>query len=200
MLITNILLYNWSDNMLNHIGTQIIETERLILRPFEYEDNEAMLKYWIADEKIQSMYSEPTYTTKESVKELLDKYISSYKNNDYYRWAVISKDNNECIGQIAFFFVDSNNNFAEIEYCIGTEFQCKGLATEATKAIIDFGFKKINLHKIQICHKSINIPSKRVIEKCGFNFEGALRDYFFINGKYVDRLYYSILENEYIEK
>ena len=133
--------------MLNHIGTQIIETERLILRPYAYEDDEAMLKYWIADEKIQSMYSEPTYTTKEFVRELLDKYISSYKNNDYYRWAVISKDNNECIGQIAFFLVDSKNNFAEIEYCIGTEFQCKGLATEATKAIIDFGFKKIKIKK-----------------------------------------------------
>lgn len=184
--------------MLNHIGTQTIETQRLILRPFTYKDNEAMLNYWIADEKVQSMYSEPIYTTKEAVRELLDKYISSYEKNDYYRWAVILKENNECIGQIAFFLVDSKNNFAEIEYCIGTEFQCRGLATEATKAIIDFGFKKINLHKIQICHKSINIPSKRVIEKCGFHFEGKLRDYFCMDGKYVDRLYYSILENEYI--
>lgn len=183
--------------MLNHIGTQTIETERLILRPFVYQDDEAMLKYWIADEKIQSMYSEPTYTTKEAVRELLDKYISSYEKNDYYRWAVISKENNECIGQIAFFLVDNKNNFAEIEYCIGSEFQCKGLATEATKAVIDFGFNKIKLHKVQICHKSINIPSKRVIEKCGFHFEGTLRDYFYMNGQYVDRLYYSILENEY---
>lgn len=64
--------------MLTHTGTTAIETERLVLRRFEYSDNEAMLKYWIADEKIQSMYSEPVYTTKEEVKELLDKYIGSY--------------------------------------------------------------------------------------------------------------------------
>ncbi len=183
--------------MLNHIGTRTIETERLILRQFAYSDDDTMLKYWIADEKIQSMYSEPTYTTKEAVNELLDKYISSYDKNDYYRWAIISKDNNECIGQIAFFLVDSKNNFAEIEYCIGSDFQCKGLATEATKAVIDYGFKNIGLHKIQICHKSINIPSRRVIEKCGFHYEGTLRDFFYMDGKYVDRLYYSILENEY---
>ena len=113
------------DNMLNHIGTQTIETDRLILRQFKYSDDDAMLKYWIADEKIQSMYSEPVYTTKEEVKELLDKYISSYAKDDYYRWAIISKDNNECIGQIAFFLVDSKNHFAEIEYCIGSDFQCK---------------------------------------------------------------------------
>ena len=50
--------------MLTHIGTDTIETERLILRKFKISDDEAMLKYWIADEKIQSLYSEPVYTTK----------------------------------------------------------------------------------------------------------------------------------------
>ncbi len=183
--------------MLTHIGTQTIETDRLILRQFTYQDDDAMLKYWVADEKIQSLYSEPTYKTKEAVKELLQKYISSYDNNDYYRWAIISKENNECIGQIAFFLVNSNHHFAEIEYCIGSNFQCKGLATEATKAVIAYGFTEMNLHKVQICHKSINIPSKRVIEKSGCTYEGTLRDYFYMDGKYVDRLYYSILRSEF---
>ena len=164
--------------MLKHVGTNIIETERLILRPFKYTDDDAMLKYWVADEKIQSLYSEPTYTTKEEVKELLDKYIGSYEREDYYRWAIIDKEKQECIGQIAYFLVDSKNHFAEIEYCIGSEFQCRGLATEATKAVITYGFKEINLHKVQICTKTINKPSQRVIEKCGLIYEGTLRDYF----------------------
>lgn len=59
--------------MLTHIGTQTIETDRLILRRFEFSDNKAMLRNWIADEKIQSMYSEPVYTTAEAVNELLKK-------------------------------------------------------------------------------------------------------------------------------
>ncbi len=186
--------------MLTHIGTQVIETERLILRPFQYSDDDAMLKYWIADEKIQSMYSEPVYSTKEDVKGLLDKYIGSYKKDDYYRWAVIDKANNECIGQIAYFLVDNKNHFAEIEYCIGSDFQCRGYATEATKAVIDYGFNKINLHKVQICTKTINKPSKRVIEKCGFTYEGTLRDYFYMNNQYIGRLYFSILREEYENK
>lgn len=186
--------------MLTHIGTNMIDTENLILRRFEYTDNDAMLKYWVADKKIQSLYSEPVYTTKEAVNELLDKYISSYENNDYYRWAIIEKNSGECIGQIAFFLVDSKNHFAEIEYCIGSEFQCRGYATEATKAIIRYGFKKMNLHKIQICTKTINKPSKRVIEKCGFTYEGTLRDYFYMNGNYVGRLYFSMLRNEFESK
>lgn len=111
--------------MLTHVGTNAIETERLILRRFEYTDDDAMLKYWVADEKIQSLYSEPVYSTKDEVKGLLDKYIGSYEKNDYYRWAVVEKTTGECIGQIAYFLVDSKNHFAEIEYCIGSDFQCK---------------------------------------------------------------------------
>lgn len=183
--------------MLTHIGTQTIETERLILRRFEYTDDDAMLRYWIADEKIQSLYSEPVYTTKEAVKELLDKYIGSYEREDYYRWAIIEKDSVECIGQIAYFLVDNKNHFAEIEYCIGSDFQRQGLATEATKAVIAYGFEKMNLHKVQICTKTINAPSKRVIEKCGLTYEGTLRDYFYMNGEYVGRLYFSILKDEW---
>ncbi len=183
--------------MLTHNGTDTITTDRLILRKFEYSDDDSMLRNWIADEKIQSMYSEPVYSTKEEVKELLDKYIGSYERPDYYRWAVIEKASGECIGQIAYFLVDSKNHFAEIEYCIGAEFQCRGYATEATKAVIAFGFDRINLHKVQICTKTINKPSRRVIEKCGFTYEGTLRDYFFMNGEYVGRHYFSILREEY---
>lgn len=79
--------------MLTHIGTETIETDRLILRKFQYTDDDAMLKYWIADEKIQSLYSEPVYTTKEAVKKLLDTYIGSYEKEDYYRWAILQKLN-----------------------------------------------------------------------------------------------------------
>lgn len=93
--------------------------------------------------------------------------------------------------------VDESNHFAEIEYCIGRKFQGYGYATEAAKAVIGFGFEKINLHKVQICHKSMNQKSKRVIEKCGLKYEGTLRDFFFVGDKYVDRLYYSILKDEY---
>ena len=186
--------------MLTHTGTITIETERLILRRFEYSDDEAMLKYWIADEKIQSLYSEPTYSTKEEVKGLLDKYISSYAREDYYRWAIIDKENGECVGQIAYFLVDNKNHFAEIEYCIGSQFQCRGYATEATKAVIDFGFKKMNLHKVQICTKTINAPSKRVIEKCGFTYEGTLRRaYRIYDGSVREVRVYSMLREEYEE-
>ena len=56
--------------------------------------------------------------------------------------------------------------------------------------MIRYGFEKMNLHKVQICTKEINAASKRVIEKCGFTYEGTLRDYFYMDGAYTGRLYF----------
>ena len=61
--------------MLNHIGTKTIETERLILRKFEYLDIESMIRNWIADEKTQWNYGEPNYSTAREVKELFDMFL-----------------------------------------------------------------------------------------------------------------------------
>lgn len=192
--------HDLGDESMKSIGTESIETKRLVLRRFKYSDCNDALRNWAGDEKIQNSYGEPVYSTESDVMFLLKKYIFLYSDNNYFRWAIIEKESGECIGQIAFFLVDCKNNFAEIEYCIGSKYQNVGYATKATKAIIEYGFKKIEFHKIQICHRSNNLPSKRVIQKCEFIFEGALRDYFFIDGKYYDRLYYSILIDEFIRR
>ena len=183
--------------MLTHCGTKEIDTSRLHLRPFKYSDDDDMLKHWISDPKIQSMLSEPIYSTKEEVKELLDKYIASYQSNDYYRWAVVEKASRACIGQVAIFLVNDKNNWCEIEYCIGSQFHRKGYATEAATAMINFGFEIVNFHKIQVCHKELNAASKALIKKCGFTYEGMLRDYFYMDGSYVSRCFYSMLKSEW---
>ena len=183
--------------MLTHCGTKEIETNRLYLRPFKYGDDDDMLKHWVSDPKTQSMLSEPTYSTKKEVRKLLDEYISSYKNDDYYRWAVVEKASLACIGQIAIYLVSNNHHWCEIEYCISGQFRRKGYATEAIKSIIDLGFGRVNFHKVQAYHREINVASKGVIEKCGFKYEGTLRDYFYTDGKYVSRCFYSMLKSEW---
>ena len=167
--------------MLTHIGTQTIETERLILRRFEYSDIDSMLRNWIADEQTQWDYGEPYYPTSDDVQKLFDtKYIVSYSCKDYYRWAVIEKTSSECIGQIAFFLV---------------AFQGKGYATEMTKAVISFGFEKINFHRIEIDCRTVNEASRRVIEKCGLTYEGTFRDFFWRKDHFEGRRVYSVLKS-----
>lgn len=182
---------------MNSVGTVTIETDRLILRKFNFTDAEDMLKFWVSKPEVQHMYAEPVYSTLTQVNELLQKYTDGYKSDDYFRWAIIDKATDCCMGQIAYYIVDTKNNFAEIEYCIGTDFQKKGFMTEAVKAVIKFGFEETKLHRIQISTKSINTPSRKVIEKCGFKHEGTFRDYFYFDGTYVDRVYFSMLDTEY---
>ena len=177
-------------------GTLEIETDRLLLRQFKLSDVESVHKNWAGRYEVQNEYGEPTYETPEAVKGLLEEYITGYKNGYNYRWAVIEKESGECIGQVAYFLVDTHNHFGEIEYCIGTEYQGKGYATEAAKAVIYYGFEVIGFHKVQICVRPANGSSKRVIEKCGFEYEGTLRDYFCIDGHYEGRMYYSLINPE----
>lgn len=67
------------------VGTQIIETERLILRRFVMTDAHDMFINWINDKEVQSNYGEPVCENISLVKKLLEKWISSYSNEEFYR-------------------------------------------------------------------------------------------------------------------
>jgi len=183
---------------MRHAGTQTIQTERLILRRFTLSDAESAWRNWVGDEQVQNDYGEPVYETLEAAEELLERYISAYENPGTYRWGVFLQNSpDNCIGQVAYFIVDSKNEFCEVEYCIGRVYQNKGYTTEAVRAITAHGFDTVGFNRIQVSCRHVNIPSKRVIEKCGFTYEGTLRQYFNHLGEFHDRLYYSILKCEW---
>ena len=130
--------------MLKHTGTIQIESERLILRKFVYSDIPHMLKNWIANPAVQNEYGEPAYKTVDDVHELLSKWIANYNNDNFYRWAIILKENNENIGQIAFCKVYTEIETAEIEYCIGENYVGKGfgklLYSKLISELVSSGF------------------------------------------------------------
>ena len=95
-----------------HCGIKPLETQRLILRRFNESDRDAVFRNWASDAQVQSLYSEPVYETPEAVSGLHARYIAAYEKEDAYRWAIVEKQSGDCIGQIAFFLVDSKNHFS----------------------------------------------------------------------------------------
>ncbi len=184
---------------MNHIGTQTITTERLILRRFKPNDCKSVYENWAGDEQLQNDYGEPVYDSIEATTNLLMRYISKYEELESYRWGVFLKeDTNNCIGMVSFFLVDTKNQFCEIEYCIGKTFQNKGFITESVKAITAYAFEKVGFNRVQVSCRSVNKPSKRVIEKCGFfTYEGTFRQMLNHLGEYQDRMFYSVLLDEW---
>jgi ribosomal-protein-alanine N-acetyltransferase len=161
-----------------------------------------MVNNWNNDKEVQTNYGEPVYENIVTVIELLKKWITAYSSNEYYRWVIVLKEKNENIGQIAFYSINLNHHFADIEYCISRSYQGNAYASEALLALIKFTFEKTGLNRLQAFHRSRNIASGRVLQKSLMNYEGTLRQSFYYKDKneYDDKIYYGILKEDYIKQ
>jgi len=73
----------------------------------------------------------------------------------------------------------------------------KGIGTEAARLVTDFGFKQLNLHRIEATIEPDNLRSQRVSEKLGMTYEGRMRDNFLVGEEWRDALLYAVLEDEW---
>lgn len=150
---------------MKHTGTHTITTERLILRRFSPDDAADMLRNWAADPRVQPEYGEPVYDTPEAVSGLLQQYLAGYARQDFYRWAIVLRENGQNIGQIAFCKVWDDCSTAEIEYCIGADFWGRGYAGEALAAVIEQTFSQTEFTRLEAYHRAANPKSGRVLQK-----------------------------------
>ena len=84
--------------MLNHTGTKVIETPRLILRPFKISDASMMYQNWASDDEVTKYLTWPTHSDIFVTKTILQMWVEGYKNKDYYQWAIELKKTGEVIG------------------------------------------------------------------------------------------------------
>ena len=102
------------------------------------------------------------------------------------------------VGLIGLLQIDKVNRKAEYYITIGeTGFKQKGIATKATKAIIDYAFAELNLHKVYLTVDARNVHAIRLYEKAGFKQEGYFVDDLFHAGslEFIDRERYAIIKN-----
>ncbi|MCO4851954.1 GNAT family N-acetyltransferase [Bacillus vallismortis] len=102
-------------------------------------------------------------------------------------------------GMIGLHHLDQINRKAEIGYWIAQEYEGKGIMTAACRTIITYAFKELGLNRVALCAAVGNHKSRAIPERLGFQEEGIARDGLFVNGKYHDLVYYSLLKHEWKE-
>ncbi|OMC71765.1 ribosomal-protein-serine acetyltransferase [Paenibacillus sp. FSL H7-0326] len=101
------------------------------------------------------------------------------------------------VGSIGYVYLDQENKKTEIGYWLGKEYEGKGIITRSVKALINYAFLELKLNKVEIGVATDNTKSRAIPEKLGFKREGELRDYEYINGRFVDRIIYGLKADEW---
>lgn len=126
-----------------------------------------------------------------------EKWFKSHEK-DNSRYDAIIEVNKTPVGTIGLLNIDRKNSKAEYYIAMGeTKYKGKGVAKEASRLLLSYGFEKIGLNRIYLYTESGNVTAQRLFEKLGFIKEGIIREDVLSHGKYVDRYVYGCLREEW---
>ncbi|MEK3779261.1 GNAT family N-acetyltransferase [Paenibacillus sp. FSL R5-0810] len=138
----------------------------------------------------------PSITLKaDDSKTFIERTRLRYAKGEGYWLGIWSGD--KLVGSIGYLYLDEENKKTEIGYWLGKEYEGKGIITKSVKALINYAFDELKLNKIEIGVATDNARSRAIPEKLGFKREGEIRDYEYINGRYLDRIIYGLKANEW---
>jgi len=177
-----------------------VETERLILRPIQLDDDKDMYEYCSDDDVIKYLWFEK-HDSIEFSRYVIEKlFLNRVDVGIPEAYAIVVKESNKMIGTI-----DVNqvyfNEVGVIGYVIHKDYWGKGIVSEALETLIPILFYHCGFYRLEINHCADNVGSARVIEKAGFIQEGRFRrrkkerD-----GHRADYIYYGLCKDDEIVK
>ena len=147
-------------------GRVILETERLILREFDQDDVESFYLLG-SDPAILRFTGDAGLTSLGHAREVLrSRPLADYRKYGFGRWACVYKDSGEVIGFAGLKFLEDLHE-VDIGYRLLPAYWGAGLATEAGRAVLDYGFVHLHLEEIIGLVDPANAASVRVLEKLG---------------------------------
>jgi ribosomal-protein-alanine N-acetyltransferase len=175
-----------------------ISTERLVLREFEETDGPALYAFESLPEVTRYQSFEPRSLAESHEYVLASIEAAGEDPRRVYDLAMILKADDRLIGRCGFAIGDPDDEQAVLWYTLHPDSWGHGYATEAARAMVDFGFRELGLHRIWADTDPENVASIRVLEKLGMCREGYLRENARINDAWADSLIYAVLEREWI--
>lgn len=179
------------------MGTETIQTKRLILRKLCMEDSSQMYANWASDSKVTRYLSWPPHDTIETVKTLLREKQSLYEDSSYFDWGIEVKQTQELIGTMTVVNQQKRMQTFELGYAIGKHWWGNGYIAEALLAVISYLFQETKVNRIEAAHDTNNENSGKVLKKAGFLYEGTLKKRGNNNRGVVDIAVYSMLRKDW---
>lgn len=184
---------------MNLTGTQVINTEKLVLRRFSIEDVNDMYNNWASDPKVAEFLTWTAHQSVDFTRELLEEWISKYEDGAYFNWVIELKESGQAIGNISVINLDEKIDAAEIGYCLSRKYWGHGIIPEALKAVMDYLFDVVGLNRVAACHDANNTKSGRVMDKVGMKLEGTMRATGRNNqGILYDKVWHSLIRSDRI--
>ncbi len=172
-----------------------LESERLIFRKFKKTDKLDLFALR-SDERVMNYMDSPKHESiRDSIKMIEDINISFYEKTGI-NWAIIKKYSNEFIGYFGFWRLIKQHCRAEIGYALKPENSGQGFMKESFDSLIDFGFRKLQIHSIEANVNPKNTKSIRLLEKKGFRKEAHFRENYLFEGNFLDSFIYCLIETD----
>ena len=179
------------------IGTQSIETKRLLLRPFLESDAQAMYDNWASRSDNLLHVTWYAHESPEVTKQSITRWVENYQKMDFYKWAICLKENPEhVLGDISVVEMDEAVNACEVGYVLSKDYWGQGLMTEALKAVLNYLLQDAGFNRVIARFVTANLASGRVMAKAGMSHEGTFRQAVFHKGQVKDFSVYGILTSD----
>jgi len=176
-----------------------IETERLLLRPFEPADHAALLALHGSEAVTRYLY----FGTRDAdeVREQLARKAAAIRleqEGDSLELAAVLREDGRVVGDVLLFHRSDLHRQGEVGYMFDPAVQGRGLATEATEAMLRIAFEAAGFHRVYGRLDGRNLASARVLEKVGMRREAHLVENEWVKGEWTDEVIYAMLDREWL--
>jgi RimJ/RimL family protein N-acetyltransferase len=178
--------------------TYPLRTERLLLRPFDDDDLDAVYETHSRGDITRYLYWEPR--TRDEAREMVERRkleTAIEAEGDGLHLVAQLHDSPAMVGHVSLQWVSQEHRQGEIGFVLHPDHHGRGYATEASAAVLRLGFEGLDLHRIVGRCDGRNIASARVMERLGMRREAHLRENEFIKGEWTDELVYAILADDW---
>lgn len=170
--------------------SHVLRTERLVLRPVATHDHARLLAHWTAPDVRRFLFDGAVLSPEEITGAIGDS-ARDFAAGGYGLWLIWKPGGTEMAGTAGLRPLEDLG--LEVFYSLAPGAWGQGYATEAARAILEFGFAELGVRRIWATCRPENVGSCRVLEKIGMVREGHLREHVLIRGEWRDSLLYASL-------